>query len=200
MEQNEKFLLVNEHTIAQCSVHSIVFATPLVIYLASLVLFLSHGPDSILFGFFLLVIATLWVGFALSRYLNVRLILTNQRLLLRTGVLKTYYVGYFLHEIAEIVSEQNLLGRWLEFGRIIVRLSSDKIYTLKPYGHVSSFVEQVTQQHDVWLRSLSGEGEGQAQGSDESPKTEAESAEVETTGEASQSLLETKAQTEQQQQ
>lgn len=161
MENNENFLLADEQVVTTTSIHWIVFFTPLVLYASSIVLFLSYGPETTLLGFFLLIMATLWVGYALSRYLNVQLILTNQRLLLRTGTLKTYYVGYFLHDLVEIVAEQNIWGKWLGFGRIIVSLVSKKMYTLKPYKNVKTFVEQLQVQRAAWMQLVSGENQVQ---------------------------------------
>jgi uncharacterized membrane protein YdbT with pleckstrin-like domain len=159
-------LLENEHEITSVKVHPVVFLQPLIMYLASLYLML-HGMENMkLMGFFLLFVATGVVFYSLLRFKELRLTLTNHRLLLRTGLLKIKYVGYYLDEVVELEVQKSFLGKLFNFGNLWVELTSGRVYQLRPYSDLEGFEAQVNQQQQLYYQDVvarrTGSGQNQA--------------------------------------
>ena len=116
-------LTEGEYIVYQTKIHWIVFLKPVmgligVIYVISQV--------SLASGIFLLILDTLWFVW---QYFYLRLGefgVTNKRVILKVGVLRRKSLDLILSEVGSIGVDEEILGRILGYGTIVVTTGGDR--------------------------------------------------------------------------
>ncbi len=128
--------------------HWIVLVVPLILGvffgLPGLGLLFSKDTGGI--GFFLLIIAGAFVGFAFLTRKSVEMGVTNKRVITKSGILSRRTLELLLTKVESIGVEEGILGRMLGYGTVIVRGTGG---TPEPFGNIArplEFRRQVQQQ------------------------------------------------------
>jgi uncharacterized membrane protein YdbT with pleckstrin-like domain len=117
MSYIEKHLLKDEKIIYTTTLNWTNYIIPILVTLPGLFFWTfdnTLGPILSVFGIFLLIVT----------YLNIRLSefgVTDKRVIIRVGVLKTTSLETMLHKIEGIHVEQNILGKLTDSGTLIVK-------------------------------------------------------------------------------
>jgi Bacterial PH domain len=126
----EKVLQPGETIAYRARLHWIVYLGGIVLVLAAVILALLAvalpGGDAVRLGLMLAALIALFLGlFQMLRawfvVANTEIIVTNRRLIYKTGFIARDTVEMNLDKVESVLVEQTLLGRMLNFGRVIVR-------------------------------------------------------------------------------
>lgn len=126
----EKVLQPGETIAYRARLHWIVYLGGIVLVVAAVILALSAvavpGGDTVRLGLMLAAMIALFLGlFQMLRawfvVANTEIIVTNRRLIYKTGFIARDTVEMNLDKVESVLVEQTLLGRMLDFGRVIVR-------------------------------------------------------------------------------
>lgn len=97
----------------------------------------SAGTMS-LFGLVLLVVAAIIVGSGILTRNATEMAVTNKRVIIKAGILSKRTVELFLSRVESVGVEQDLVGRILGYGSIVVRGTGG---TAEPFARVSAPLE-----------------------------------------------------------
>ncbi len=126
----EKVLQPGETIAYRARLHWIVYLGGIVLVVAAVILALLAvalpGGDAVRLGLMLGALIALFLGlFQMLRawfvVANTEIIVTNRRLIYKTGFIARDTVEMNLDKVESVLVEQTLLGRMLNFGRVIVR-------------------------------------------------------------------------------
>jgi hypothetical protein len=126
----EKVLQPGETIVYRARLHWIVYLGGIVLVIAAVILALLAvalpGGDAVRLGLLLAALIALFLGlFQMLRawfvVANTEIIVTNRRLIYKTGFIARDTVEMNLDKVESVLVEQTLLGRMLDFGRVIVR-------------------------------------------------------------------------------
>lgn len=126
----EKVLQPGETIAYRARLHWIAYLGGIVLVLAAVILALLAvalpGGDAVRLGLMLAALIALFLGlFQMLRawfvVANTEIIVTNRRLIYKTGFIARDTVEMNLDKVESVLVEQTLLGRMLDFGRVIVR-------------------------------------------------------------------------------
>jgi hypothetical protein len=126
----EKVLQPGETIVYRARLHWIVYLGGIVLVVAAVILALLAvalpGGDAVRLGLMLAALIALFLGlFQMLRawfvVANTEIIVTNRRLIYKTGFIARDTVEMNLDKVESVLVEQTLLGRMLNFGRVIVR-------------------------------------------------------------------------------
>ncbi len=148
MSHLDQNLIPGETLLYQTGRHWIVLVVPLILGvifgLPGVGLLFSNDTGSV--GFFFLIIAGGFVGFAFLARKSVEMGVTNKRVLTKTGILSRKTLELLLTKVESIKVEEGLLGRMLGYGTVIVRGTGG---TPEPFSCIAQpmeFRRQVQQQ------------------------------------------------------
>jgi uncharacterized membrane protein YdbT with pleckstrin-like domain len=96
-------------------------------------LFTSTGT-----GFIFLVIAGLCVGYGLMKMKSTEMVVTNKRVLLKKGILRSVTVEVLLSKVEGIIVNEPILGKMLGYGTIVIRGTGG---TNEPFANVAQPLE-----------------------------------------------------------
>jgi uncharacterized membrane protein YdbT with pleckstrin-like domain len=125
----EKVLQPGETIAYRARLHWIVYLGGIVLVLAATILALlavALPGDALKLGLMLAALIALALGLAqmLRAWFvvaNTEIIVTNRRLIYKTGFIARDTVEMNLDKVESVLVEQTLIGRMLDFGRVIVR-------------------------------------------------------------------------------
>lgn len=127
----EKNLLPSEAVVLQAKLHWIMFVKPAVLFLVTVIFFclfckeaFSDTYEYLVWYFWgtcaFLLFSIYTLGKALIAKYTVEYVLTNKRLVLKRGLIKRQYLELQLEKCEGIVVTEPLLGRFLNYGTIVV--------------------------------------------------------------------------------
>jgi uncharacterized membrane protein YdbT with pleckstrin-like domain len=90
------------------------------------------------YGWLLVVIAVMSAGMGIMRIKSTEMALTNKRVLLKWGILRTRTLEVFLSKIEGISVDEPLMGRMLGYGTIVIRGTGG---THEPFANVARPLE-----------------------------------------------------------
>lgn len=105
-----------EHTVYRGKLHWVVFLWP-AIWLIVAMMF-SHGNSAVSGLFFLIAVVT-GIG-SFINYTTSEFGITNKRVIVKVGFIRRYSIEILLNKVEGIQVNQNILGRILGFGSIMV--------------------------------------------------------------------------------
>jgi len=114
-----KHLFKNEKILYQTHLHWIVFAPAVFWTVCTIMITLQPSFFSSL-SWLSCILAIFYWGFSVIRYQFSKYMLTNSRVLIKTGFIRRYSLEIFLNKIEGIQVSQNLLGRLFGYGMIVV--------------------------------------------------------------------------------
>lgn len=126
----EKVLQPGETITYRARLHWIVYLGGIVLVLAAVILALLaaalRAGDTVRLGLMLAALIALFLGlFQMLRAWfvagNTEIVVTNRRLIYKTGFVARDTVEMNLDKVESVLVEQTLLGRMLDFGTVIVR-------------------------------------------------------------------------------
>jgi uncharacterized membrane protein YdbT with pleckstrin-like domain len=112
----QKNLAANETVLYQTKLHWWVFVTGGIILLLG-ILFMGQSNG---FGGFLILISLIMLGAAYLNWSSSEFVITNKRVILKTGFLRRRLVEIQLNKAEGLVVEQGIIGRMLNFGGVLV--------------------------------------------------------------------------------
>ena len=123
MSYVEEYLMPGERIVHRTYVHWAVFLLPILLLIAAILLF-SVGGSAIGFGVLILSVGVTSTGIsaAIQRQTS-EFVVTNKRVLVKTGLVCRQSLETLLSKIESIAVEESVVGRILSFGTIII---SDK--------------------------------------------------------------------------
>lgn len=144
-----KNLMEGEHVVCEAKFHYMLYWLPMLLVLVAVVLpFLSIGEDTLkyrlIFSAVFLVLAALW---AIVINNGKRFILTNKRIILKTGIIQRDSNELMLRKCEGIKVTQSIMGRLLNYGDVMVT-TGEVIDTFKYIYNPMSFSTKVNEQID----------------------------------------------------
>lgn len=138
-----------EHVVCEAKFHYMLYWLPMLLVLVAVVLpFLSIGEDTLkyrlIFSAVFLVLAALW---AIVINNGKRFILTNKRIILKTGIIQRDSNELMLRKCEGIKVTQSIMGRLLNYGDVMVT-TGEVIDTFKYIYNPMSFSTKVNEQID----------------------------------------------------
>jgi uncharacterized membrane protein YdbT with pleckstrin-like domain len=119
MSYIDKNLLTTEKVLYRAKVHPIIFAMPVFWVLVTLVL-LTQDDTVRLLAYVTTFAALYYLILALVRYYTSEYAVTNKRVLMKFGLIHRHSLELFLHKVEGIQVSQNLLGRIIRYGTVII--------------------------------------------------------------------------------
>lgn len=114
-----KQLLPNEAIVYQTHPHGIIFFWPLFLTLIAPILFYKQIQPSIIPYGVLILAAIAWIS-AYTRFIFSEFTITDQRVILKQGILRINMVQITLSKIESVQLDQTLLGHLLGYGKLIL--------------------------------------------------------------------------------
>lgn len=119
MSYLDKHLLENEKILYRTQLHWVVFLWPLILALLAVIFMLQMSVLSIMGYIFLVAAGVMWVQ-ATVAYYTTEFGLTNKRVLLKMGFIQRSSLEILLSKIESIQVYQSILGRFLNYGTVII--------------------------------------------------------------------------------
>jgi uncharacterized membrane protein YdbT with pleckstrin-like domain len=119
MSYIDKNLLASEKVLYQAKIHRIIFVTPIFWSLVTLIL-LTQGDNIRPLAYVTTFAALYYLTLALVRYYTSEYAVTNKRVLMKFGLIHRHSLELFLHKVEGIQVSQNLLGRIMRYGTVII--------------------------------------------------------------------------------
>jgi uncharacterized membrane protein YdbT with pleckstrin-like domain len=156
----EKNLIAGERILYKTGLHWIVLVAPtllaaffaipgLMMLIGSLALIGDKSGSSSglgLAGFCLLLIGGLLVLAGYLKRKSTEMVVTNKRILIKTGLLSRRTFELLLSKVESIGVEEGILGRMLGYGSVVVRGTGGTPEPFKTVSHPLEFRRQVQQQ------------------------------------------------------
>jgi uncharacterized membrane protein YdbT with pleckstrin-like domain len=125
----EKVLQPGETIVYRAHLHWIAYLAGILLVLAAVLLALAAvvlPGDAVRLGLMLAALIALFLGlFQMVRawfvVANTEIVVTNRRLIYKTGFIARDTVEMNLDKVESVLVEQSVVGRMLDFGRVIVR-------------------------------------------------------------------------------
>ncbi len=148
MAISKNTMMEGEEVICEARFHYMLYWLPMLLVLLAVVLpFISIGEDTLkirlIFSGVFLVLAALW-------YLVInngkKFVLTNKRIILKTGIIMRNSKELMLRKCESINVRQSILGRILNYGDVIVSTGEEKDvfkYIWNPMGFSTKVNEQI---------------------------------------------------------
>jgi len=134
----ENNLMTGEEILYRAKLHLIIFFGPVVTLLISFLLFGSGDGSLISIGAFLFLVA---IAAGIGRmiiYKTSEFAITNKRVIIKTGLIKRTTLETMLLKIEGIMVDQNIPGRMLGYGTVVLIGTGGTKY---PYKGISSPME-----------------------------------------------------------
>jgi uncharacterized membrane protein YdbT with pleckstrin-like domain len=146
MSYAEKNLIPGETLLYLTGLHWIIFVAPIVVgaFLGLIGLPLLVG-DSRGVGFYLLLLAAVYIGFTVLRKTNVEMAVTNKRVLVKRGILRRRTLELLLDKVESIGVNEGILGRMLGYGTVFVRGTGGTPEPCRSIRQPTEFRRQVQQ-------------------------------------------------------
>lgn len=119
MSYIDEHLLAGEQILYRTKPHWIIFGVPISLSILAIALIIQKSPIELL-GYLLLFAAAIQWFSAYLTYVTSEYGLTNKRILIKIGFLHRQSIETLLQRIEGIQINQNLLGRILDYGTIII--------------------------------------------------------------------------------
>jgi uncharacterized membrane protein YdbT with pleckstrin-like domain len=114
-----------ERPVYRTGLHWITISVPLMVLLgAFLIGFLSQNSELSGLAFLWSGFGGLWVASSLLSWITSEFVLSEERILLKSGFLGRKALDIGIAKVQGITVEQGMLGRWLGFGTLTVRRDS----------------------------------------------------------------------------
>ncbi len=146
-------LTVNEHIVFYTKLHRVIFITPLawgtlglVSVLGSVTTDASAVNDSWVAsapGLVIALLSLMWLTVRYVEYRTSEFAITTQRIVLKVGVLKTRSLELLLPQIEGIAVEQSLVGRFWDYGTLVVGGTGGTKESFKRIAHALEFRRRV---------------------------------------------------------
>jgi hypothetical protein len=125
----DKVLQPGETIVYRARLHWIIYVGAIVFVVAAVILALAAvvlSGATLRLGLIVAALIALFLGLfqmlrAWFRVANTEITVTNRRLIYKTGFLARDTIEMNLDKVESVLVEQNVLGRMLDFGRVIVR-------------------------------------------------------------------------------
>lgn len=146
MRPNER-VIRRLHANAKLVFFNIIIATFLVSFVALSILLIhpTLGPVAAgITGIPAALLAVGTVGYALWRYLSEAYILTEDRLLVRTGIVRRCLTSIDLDDIEAVSSDVDLVDRLLGFGTLIIDSRDSSVTVLRDIAQVQRAYVELT--------------------------------------------------------
>ncbi len=148
MALSQKNMMEGEVVVCEAKFHYMLYWLPGLLVLLALVLpFLQIGEDTmkirLIFSGIFLVLALLW---AIVINNGKKFILTNKRIILKTGIIMRNSKELMLRKCESINVRQSILGRIFNYGNVIVSTGEEKDifkYIWSPMGFSTKINEQI---------------------------------------------------------
>ncbi len=101
---------------------------------------------AIVVGLILLVVASALVAAGIIRRNSTEMVVSNKRVLIKTGVVARKSIEVMLSKVESIGVEETVLGRILGYGNVIVRGTGGTFESFSRIAHPNEFRKQVQQQ------------------------------------------------------
>jgi uncharacterized membrane protein YdbT with pleckstrin-like domain len=98
------------------------------------------------FGVGEIIVAAILLGFGILHIRSADFAVTNKRVILKYGLIRTRTVELFLNKIESIGVNQNIIARMLDYGTITVRGTGGTLEPFKKVAHSLEFRRQVQEQ------------------------------------------------------
>jgi len=144
---NSETLMTDETVVYEGKLHWGIFVIPGIIdflmigAIVGLLVIRHPWPAALLFVFSLICLLPVFL-----RYSSNGLVLTNKRVIVKTGVTSRRSIDIALSKIEGVSIEQTLLGQMFNFGTVIVRGTGGGIEKFPQLGAPAEFTKQVHQQ------------------------------------------------------
>lgn len=119
MSYIEDNLMANEKIKYKTMLHGFVLIKPLVLLIISLFIFCPFITDDTFFGCLVLVVLFLEIQ-QIIKYTTTNIVVTNKRLIVKTGLLKTDLITMFLDKIETVQIKKDAITRFLNCGNIVI--------------------------------------------------------------------------------
>ena len=110
-----------ESVVYETHLHKVIFAWPVFLTLAMLLLFVPLRSESGGIAAVPLLAALAWVGVTFIRYRTSEFAVTNRRVLIKTGLVSRKSMETNLTKVEGINVDQSIPGRLLGYGTILIR-------------------------------------------------------------------------------
>jgi len=110
---------------------------------AAVALFVLKYPGA---GILVFVAVSAWTLPALLRYQMNGLLLTNKRVIARTGIISRRSIDIALSKIEGVSFQQTLIGQMLNYGTIVIRGTGGGLEQFPKLAHPAEFSRQLHQQ------------------------------------------------------
>lgn len=118
MNYLESTMLPGEYVVAWTRLHKVIFAIPIVICIAALIVAAAANQIAV-FGVALIFIF-LFAAWCYLQYKSVEIAITNRRLLLKAGIIRRRTVELLPNKIESFSFYQGILGRMFNWGTLFV--------------------------------------------------------------------------------
>ena len=144
-----KNLMEGEKVVCEAQFHYMLYWLPMLLVLVAIVLpFVAIGEDTLkyrlIFSAVFLVLAALW---AIVINNGKRFILTNKRIILKTGIIQRDSNELMLRKCEGIKVSQSIMGRLLNYGHVMVT-TGEVVDTFKYIRNPMAFSTKVNEQID----------------------------------------------------
>lgn len=134
----------NETAIYHTSIHWIIFVRPGIF--AFLVFLFALGSSGIWLALILTVLVMLP---SIITYIGSELVITDKRILIKVGFIRRKTLEMFISKIESISINQGIIGRFLDFGTVVIRGTGGSAEPFKRIAHPLQFrnFAQLIQSH-----------------------------------------------------
>lgn len=142
MSYIDENLLAGERVIYRATLHKVVFAWPVVIFLIGCLAWASSAGS----GLLIILVAISFGVYAALNYKSSEFGVTNRRVLVKVGIFGRRSLEILLPKVEGVGVQQGLLGRSLGYGTIIVSGTGGTKEPFKMIAKPLDFRRQVQQQ------------------------------------------------------
>ena len=119
MKDKSQYLLANETVLYEAKMHKIIFFMPAFFLFLTLVLVMQDSVI-VMLGFVTGVAAIVFGIQSLVQYFTSAFVLTNKRVLVKTGFLQRNTLETLLQKVEGIHVKQSIFGRLMHYGTLII--------------------------------------------------------------------------------
>ncbi|MFC1835616.1 PH domain-containing protein [Thermodesulfobacteriota bacterium] len=143
MRQLKSLLRDNERIIHREKLHWIVVMVPLVVLLVSFPgAHVLGGAGMAIVGALFKTVASVWLIFAVIDYLISGVVLTDQRLVAKSGLFRRTFLDLSLESLAHIEVIQSPWGRRLGYGSLLIQGDDEQSQVVPKVPHPHQVVEK----------------------------------------------------------
>jgi uncharacterized membrane protein YdbT with pleckstrin-like domain len=150
MRYIDKQLLTDEIIVYRTAFHWIVFFIPL-FFTALVAGFFMYGQDMPLINYGSLVIAIYFWMSAYIKFLTGDFAVTNQRVIMKTGLLRINTIEVFIQRIEAVEVERSIIGRLFNYGTVIITGIGGSKEPIRQVDDPLMFRRKVQEQIEIML-------------------------------------------------